>query len=131
MSVPSCKVLPMKTNDEGKPMQDEKILVSDSDLGTWFSLDDISIKTQPQLDVTILSLAKLYGLPLPDCQMELIHKVVFETDHEEDLDQELVDWLIYTAEIAYKHLNNRLPQGYKFGFTGEQYENFVLTTIAE
>jgi hypothetical protein len=121
----------MKTNDEGKPMQDNKIIVSEQDLGTWFSLDDIAIKTQPQLDVTILSLATGYGLPVPECQLELIHKVVFETDHEEDLDHELVDWLIASAEIAYKYLNNLLPQGYKFGFTGEQYENFVLTTIAE
>ncbi len=131
MSGYSCIFLPMKTNDEGKPMQDNKIIVSEQDLGTWFSLDDIAIKTQPQLDVTILSLATLYGLPIPDCQLEIIHKVVFDTDHEEDLDRELVDWLIASAEISYKYLNNLLPKGYKFGFTGEHYENFVLTTLAE
>lgn len=111
-------------------MLDEKILVSDKDLGTWFSIDDIAIKSQPQFDVTILSLAKLYGLPLPDCQMDLIHKAVHATDHEEDLDSELVDWLIASAEIAYKFLNNLLPSGYKFGFTGEHYENFVLTNVS-
>jgi hypothetical protein len=103
------------------------LVLTEQDLGVWFKLDGVAIKTQPQLDVALLSLATLYGLPIPDCQLELVYQVVHSTDHEEDLDDDLVIWLIAVSELAIKYLNNLANRaGYEFKFVGEDYENLTL-----
>lgn len=105
--------------------------LTERDLGVWFKLDGVAIKTQPQLDVALLSLATLYGLPIPDCQLELVYKVVHETD-EDELDSELVMWLISASEIAIKFLNHLAnPAGYEFSFFGEEYENLALYKLGD
>lgn len=106
--------------------------LTERDLGVWFKLDGVAIKTQPQLDVAVLSLATLYGLPIPDCQLELVYAVVHSTDDEDELDRELVHWLIATSEIAMKYLNHLAnPLGYEFTFFGEEYENLALYKLGD
>jgi hypothetical protein len=107
----------------------EKIIIKpETDLGAWFGIDGKSIKNQPQLDLAVIALAGAYGFKVARHRdLALVHKFVYKLENEgEELDSEFENLLIASAEVCTQFLNSILPSGYKFTFTGEEYDTLEL-----
>lgn len=113
-------------------MNDTSIILNDQDLGVWFSINGTSIKSQPQLDLAVISLAELYGfkeISMPTLMMA--HKVVSNLS-EDDINPNVVMHLINYCEKAIQYLNSLAEEvGYKFDFSGEEYENLTLYKLGD
>ena len=110
-------------------MSNEKITIKDSDLGVWFGIDHNAIHNQPQLDLAVVALAECYGFMLvPMPLMQSIHNAVHAMS-ENDLDEELVEFLIVLSELAFQFLALKLPAGYEFKFIGEDYSQLELQKV--
>jgi hypothetical protein len=109
-----------------------KILLTDQDLGLWFSINGTSIKSQPELDLAVISLAGLYGykkIPMP--VLEFAHKVVHRVPAD-TLEDSVVAALISYCELAIRHLNDLAGElGYKFDFAGEEYDQLMLYKLGD
>lgn len=107
----------------------EKISINpETDLGVWFGIDGKSIKTQSQLDLAVIALAGLYGFKVGRHRdLAKFHAFVYEVENSgEKLCGEVTVALIEAAEDCIQFLNASLPDGYKFTFTGEEYDTMEL-----
>ena len=100
----------------------------ETDLGAWFGIDGKAIKTQAQLDLAVIALAGAYGFTANDLDsLAKIHNFVYQVeDSGAELCKEITFMLIDAAEACIQFLNASLPAGYKFTFTGEEYDTLEL-----
>jgi hypothetical protein len=105
----------------------DTILITEQDLGTWFSVDGKAIKNQEQLDMAIIALAGLHGYkPIRQNQLDALNQKIQNTDESERADSDLVMALTMMSDSCLQYLNHHLPTGYKFDFAGLAYDNFIL-----
>lgn len=103
--------------------------LSERDLGVWFKLDGVAIKNQEQLDLAVIALAENYGLHfLPAPTMFALNGLV----NAGVVSEQITDTLIVGCELAIRHLNDlATKEGYKFSFTGDQYEQLTLYKLGD
>lgn len=100
--------------------------LTNRDLGVWFGVNGVSIKSQMELDFAIISLANNYGyVELEVEELRYFYTYFYIRGEEGDNDTEEI--LMYYGQRALKFLNEMAEQqGYKFDFGGEEYDTLVL-----
>lgn len=106
----------------------ETLPITDKDLGEWFRVDGVAIKNQMELDLAVINLAEMYGIPVaPAEMMATIARDVARYDQQDDSEVNYLElFLCSLSDKAFQAMNSLLPDGFRFDYRGSDYSKFWL-----